>query len=134
MSSRDRQPENHPDWQLLTEFVIPNFQGFETEVADHISGTLSQFGLEPEHLSQILPSIIRSLENSEGNSTPLHLRVSVSGLDFPEKLPEGGLDHWPDREYGGRGLGFFLVKRIVSQLQEQAPQKYRLLEVLIYRE
>lgn len=135
MSNHTPQPPNdHTDWQLLAEFLTPTEQGTETQVVDHIAGTLRQFGLEPRQMDQIMSAIDQSLQNLEGSLAPLHLRISVSGLDLDETLPEDNLERQRDLETAGSGLGFFLVKRIVGQLQDPDPAKYRLLEVLIYRE
>jgi hypothetical protein len=135
MSNSDpKSPNDHSDWQLLTEFLIPSTQGMETQVVDHVAGILGQFGLEPRQMDQIMSAVDQSLLNLEGSLAPLHLRISVSGVDLEGMLPEDDLDHQEGSELAGRGLGFFLVKRIVGQLQERDSAKYRLLEVLIYRE
>jgi hypothetical protein len=122
------------NWQLLTEVLIPSGQGVEAQVADHIAGILQQFGLEPGQLGPILSAVNRALQNPEGSLTPLPIRISVSGLDLEGKPPENGPDKAQVSKHRGRGLSFFLVKRIVGQLSERQPEEYRLLEVLIYRE
>lgn len=121
-------------WQLLTEFLIPARQDVGTQVVEHIAAILHQTGLEPGLLNQILSAIDQSMQNLEGNDTPLHLRISVSGVDLEEVGPASSLDRPRDLELAGRGLGFFAVKRLVGQLQARDAEKYRLLEVLIYRE
>lgn len=129
-----QSPNEDSDWKLLAEFLIPRTLGIETQVMDNVAGTLRQFGLEPRQMDQIMSTIDQSLQNLEGSLTPLHLRISVSGLDWDEILPESNVDPLENSELVGSGLGFFLIKRIVGQLQDQDPAKYRLLEVLIYRE
>lgn len=135
MSNSDFQsPDNHSEWQLLAEFMIPGSLRKESQALEHITGTLGQLGLEAEQLSRILSAIDQSLQSLEGNITPLHLRISVSGVDLSGMLPADRIDHQQDMDLAGRGLSFFIVKRIVGQLQAPEPEKYRLLEVLIYRE
>jgi hypothetical protein len=135
MSNSDPQnPDNHSDWQLLAEFLIPSTHGMETQVMDHITGILGQFGLEPGQMDQIMSAVNQSLLNLEGSLAPLHLRISISGVDLDGMLPEDDLDRQVGTENAGGGLGFFLVNRIVGQLQERESARYRLLEVLIYRE
>lgn len=129
---------DHTDRQLLAEFIVPRMQGMETQVvdyiADHVAGTLRQSGIEPRQLDQILSAINQSLQDRAGDITPLRLRISVSGMALAEMPSEDSLAHQQDLEIAGRGFGFFLVKRNVGQLRAQDPEKYRLLEVLIYRE
>ena len=135
MSSPDLQSQNnHTEWKLLAEFLIPTTYGIETQVVDHVTAALRQFGLEAQQMDQILSAIDQALQNLEGILAPLHLRISVSGLDWEEILPERRPDPQEDSKLVGSGLGFFLVKRIVGELQDQDPARYRLIEVLIYRE
>lgn len=130
--------DNHTDWQPLTEFLVPNVQETEAELIDHVADVLRQFKLDPRQLDQILAAISQSLQSLEDASTPLHLRISVSGVNLAEAWPktyrESGPGSVQGSQLGGGGLGFFLVKRLVGQLQEQDPKRYRLVEVLLYRE
>lgn len=127
-------PNDHTDWQLLAEFLIPTAPELENNIVEHIGGSLRQFGLERRQMSQIMSAIDQSLQNLEGSLAPLHLKISGSGLDLGEMLLEDNLERQRDLETAGSGLGFFLVKRIVGRVQDPDPAKYRLLEVLIYRE
>lgn len=130
--------DNHTDWQSLTEFLVPNVQETEDEIIDHVAHILRQFNLDPGQLDQILAAISHSLQSLEDASTPLHLRISVSGVNLAETWPETYAQESPEpgqgSQHAGGGLGFFLVKRIVGQLKEQDPERYRLVEVLLYRE
>lgn len=131
------RPQNlHNDYhrQLLTEFLVPALQGAETEVMEHIAHILGQFGFEPGQLSQILSAVGQSLNSLEDEATAYQIRISVTGVELSEKPSEGTAGQLKDLGLSGRGLGFFLVKRTVYQLQELEPEKSRLLEVLIYRE
>lgn len=130
--------DDQTDWQLLTEFLVPNLQQMQVEVVDHVAELLRQFGLDPTQLDQILATISQSLNSLEGSFTPLRLRISVSSAILAETWPETYPQDSPEPGHGGQsargGLGFFLVKRFVGQLQEQGPKRYRLVEVLLYRE
>ena len=135
MSNHDYKPVNeNSDWQLLAEYLIPGMEGRESQVVDQVAGILNPFGLEPGQKDQILSAVNQALENLEGSSTPLHLRISISGVDLEEMLPGGTWDRQKVLDLTGKGLGFFLVKRFVGQVQDPGSEKYRLLEVLIYRE
>lgn len=128
---------NHSNWQLLTELLVPNLQEAESEIVDHVADVLHQFNLEPGQLDQILAAISQTLATLEDSFTSLHLRISMSGVDLtevrPKADPQGDFDRDHDSQRTG-GLGFFVVRRIVEQLQEQDPKRYRLVEVLLYRE
>jgi len=129
---------NDTDWQLLTEFLVPDPQETQAEIGDHVADVLHQFSLDPGQLDQILAAISQSLQSLEDTPTPLRLRISVSGENLAEARPEMNLQDSPEPDHGppaaGNGLGFFLVKRIVGQLQEHDLKGYRLIEVLLYRE
>lgn len=129
-----RSQNSNYDWQLLTEVLIPSEQGLETHVVGHIASILQQFDLELGQQNQILSAVNQALQNLDGSFAPLHLRISVSGLNLAGRLPENGPDEDRDSEQRGSGLSFFLVKRIVGHLPDQESEKYRLLEVLIYGE
>jgi hypothetical protein len=130
--------DNQTDWQLLTEFLVPNLQQMQVEVVDHVADILRQFSLDPGQLDQILVTISQSLDTLEDSFTPLRLRISVSDAVLAETWPETYAQDGLEPDHGslaaGGGLGFFLVKRFVGQLQEQDPKRYRLVEVLLYRE
>lgn len=139
MSTPDPSTDDkHNNWQLLTEFLVPDLQETQAEIIDHVADVLRQFSLDPKQLDQILAAINQSLESLEGSFMPLRLRISVSGANLVEAWSETYLQHSPETgqgsQLGGGGLGFFLVKRFVGQLREQDPNRYRLVEVLLYRE
>ena len=129
---------NHSDWQLLTEILVSNPQEAEAEIVDQVAEVLRQFSLDPGQLDQILSAVGYSLESLEERWTPLRLRISVSGLGLAEVGQEtylqGSLEQGQVSSHTGSGLGLFLVKRIVSQLRGQDQQRYRLVEVVLYRE
>jgi hypothetical protein len=114
--------------------LIPAMAGRECQVANQVAGILYPLGLEPGQRNQILSAINQALENLENSLTPLHLRISISGVALEEMLHGSTLDRQKVLELATKGLGFFLVKRIVDQVPDQGSEKYRLLEVLIYRE
>lgn len=130
--------DNQTDWQLLTEFLVSNPQETQVEIVHHVADVLHQFSLDSGQLDQILATISQSLNSLEDSFTPLRLRISVSGAVLTETWPETYPQDSPEPDHGsqsaGGGLGFFLVKRFVGQLQEQGPKRYRLVEVLLYRE
>lgn len=130
--------QDHTEWQSLTEFLVPNAQETEAETAERVAEVLRRFSLDPAQLDQILAAISHSLQSLEDASTPLHLRISVSGVNLaetpPETHPQDSPDSGQNSQLGAGGLGFFLVKRIVGQLQDHDPERYRLVEVLLYRE
>ncbi len=138
MSNDPFAPQNHADWQLLAEFMLPSRQEKQADIIAHAADVLRQFSLDPGQLDQILSAISQSLETLQDSVTPLRLRISVSGADLAEAWQESfsQVDSDDDQRLprAGGGLGFFLVKRIVSQLQDQDQEKYRLVEVLLYRE
>lgn len=139
MSTRDPASlDNNSDWQLLAEFLISDLQETEAEIVDHVADVLHQYGLDPGQLGQIQTAISHSLRSVEGAFIPLRLRISVSGVNLAEAWPETCHEGGPELDQGsqlaGGGLGFFLVKRLAGQLQEPGPKRYRLVEVLLYRE
>lgn len=130
--------DNNGDWQLLTEFLVPNILETPAEIVDHVADVLRHYGLDPGQLDQIQAAISQSIQSVEGASTPLRLRISISGANpaeaWPETHPAGSPELTQGSQLAGAGLGFFLVKRFVGQLQEQDAKRYRLVEVLLYRE
>ncbi len=127
-------PKNRSNRQLLAEFLLPTTPGLEDRVVQDITTMIRQFGLEPRQMDQIMSAIAQSLQDQEGSSAPFPVRISISGLDLDELFQEAKLVRPLDTEFAGSGLGFFLVKRIVGQINDPDPASYRLLEVLIYRE
>jgi hypothetical protein len=139
MSTPDPSPQhNATDWQLLTEFLVPALEETQVDFSDHVADVLRQLSLDPGQLDQILAAISQSLETLESTPTPLRLRISVSGVNLagamPAVNPQDNPESGHDPQQAGDGLGFFLVNRIVGQLQEQDPNRYRLVEVLLYCE
>ena len=126
--------KNSSNWQLLAEFSIPSDRGLQSQVAADVTQTLQELHLEPQQSGIILSAVDEAMQSLEEGFLPLHVRISVSGVHLEGKLPLEDQNREQYTENKGRGLSFFLVKRIVGQLPDQESEKYRLLEVLIYRE
>lgn len=99
---------------------------------EQVSTSLSQIGLEPRQVDQIISYIEDVLEDLQESQASLQIRISVSGLDFIEPQPGDDTVQQGTLGLAGSGLGFFLVKRAAGQREE--PGKQGLLEVLIYGE
>jgi len=127
-------PKNRSNRQLLAEFLLPTKPGLEIQVMEDIAAMIRRFRLEPRQIDQIMSAIDQSFRDREESPAPFPLRIAISGLDLDEVLPEDRMDHPRSKEFAGSGLGFFLVKRFVGQINNPMPANYRLLEVLIYRE
>jgi anti-sigma regulatory factor (Ser/Thr protein kinase) len=65
--------------------------------------------------------------------TPVHIKISVSGVDL-KKYVAVNAESAEELQSSKSGLGFFLVKRFVQQLQSSTESGYHMVERLIYRE
>lgn len=127
-------PNDNPEWKVLAEFLIPRVSGMENQVLEHFQETVKQFELDPQQIDRIMLAIDESLRNLEESLVPIHLRISVSGLESNEMPLEEDIENHQEFDRVGSSLGFFVVKRVVSQFHDQVPSRHRLVEVLIYRE
>ena len=133
VSLHNKHPQKGSPWCLVAEFMAPDPQNPHRSLDAQITEILAKAGLEPEQQRRIRLSIQQALMDLDAPGMTLLIRISISGTGInnpPSLTSAGSLPAQP----AGTGVGFFLVRRIVSQFHESSRKSQRMLEVLIYRD
>jgi len=138
------QPPSSSLWQILTEINLAGQPGIDQVAWDHVAGVVRSLQLAPADLERLktaiaetmLKAIKRGRHYRSDLPVSIQLRISYKTLARPttnhKDMPD--LTANTSAQESLRGWGFFLVERMVDDIQIRGKNTHNSIELFLYRE
>jgi serine/threonine-protein kinase RsbW len=144
-------PSQTPVWQTLAEFILPSQLDSERQARAQIAEVVHPLKLPEAHLERLKTAVTEATLNAieHGNryrpDTPVIIRVQISEQALRVSITDQGGGPIPSPEppnleaklsgrQGPRGWGFFLIEKMVDNLQISEDEAHHSIELFLYLE